>query len=370
MNVIFTGMALFSMFFGAGNLIFPLLVGHAAGTETPFALFGLSISAVAFPFLGLMAMMLCSGELGAFLRRIGKFPAFILLFMLQTTQGPVGCMPRLITLMHASVKPYLTDLSLLLFSLLVCGLVFILCFRPNKIVSILGIVLTPVFLVTLGTLVCFGMINSPPPSAAVGSSMHHFMDGFKGGYQTMDLILAILFSTIIIPHLFQEAKGLSPQEAKAYVRKKMFIASCIAAGLLMTSYMGLCWIASRYHAPAAPEELLSVISFLILGPWGGLIAMIAVFLACLTTAISMARVFSEYVRKDLCKEKISAHWAMIITLLATAGIACLGFSGIMRLLSPILEILYPGLIVLCLYNIIDRLYFRERVPKWNAASQD
>lgn len=360
-NIIFTGMALFSMFFGAGNLIFPLLVGRSAGTESPYALLGLALSAVAFPFLGLITMLVCSGELGFFLKKIGKIPALILLFILQTTQGPLGCMPRLITLMHASVKAYLPDFSLLLFSLLICGLIFALTFRPNKIVSILGTTLTPVFLLTLATLVGVGMINAPPSSAATGSSMYHFVEGFKGGYQTMDLILALLFSTVIIPHLFQEAEGLSLREAKAYVRKKMVIASLIAAGLLMVSYIGLCWIAAHYHASSAPESLLSVISFQILGPIGGLIALIAVFLACLTTAISMAAIFSEYVRKDLCKEKISPNLALVITLLTTAGIACLGFSGIMRLLSPILELLYPGLILLCLYNLIEKKIHKKSV---------
>lgn len=370
MPIIFTGMALFSMFFGAGNLIFPLLVGHSAGVETPSALLGLAISAVAFPFLGLMAMSACAGNLSVFLKKIGALPALILLFVLQTTQGPAGCMPRLITLMHASIKPYLAELPLVLFSLIICAVIFLLCFRPNKIVSILGFALTPVFLLTLATLVGVGMINSPAPSAATGTSLHHFMEGFKGGYQTMDLVLAILFSTIIIPHLYREAEHLPKKEANRYVRKKMAIASGIAAGLLMLSYIGLCWVASRYHTPAAPEELLSAISFQILGPWGGLIAMIAVFLACLTTAISMARVFSEYVRKELCREKISAHLALILTLLATASVACLGFSGIMRLLSPILEILYPGLIALCLYNLIDQHYLKKRVLIAHEASPD
>ncbi|MES2199030.1 MAG: branched-chain amino acid transport system II carrier protein [Chlamydiota bacterium] len=359
-NIIFTGMALFSMFFGAGNLIFPLLVGHSAGGGTPYALLGLSISAVIFPFLGLISMMLSFGDLSVFLKRIGKYPAFILLFILQITQGPLGCMPRLITLMHASVKVYLPSLSLLLFSLLISGVIFILTFRPNKIVSILGIVLTPVLLLTLATLVCVGMINAPASLPSLKSSTDCFMEGFKGGYQTMDLILALLFSTVIIPHLFQEARGLSAREAKLYVRKKMIMASMIAAGLLMTAYIGLCWIASHYYVSAAPEDLLSAISFKILGPAGGLIAIITIFFACLTTAISMATVFSAYVRKDLCKEKISANTSLIITLLATAGVACLGFAGIMRLLSPILEILYPGLILLCLYNIFDRFYLSKR----------
>ncbi|MBS0628275.1 MAG: branched-chain amino acid transport system II carrier protein, partial [Verrucomicrobia bacterium] len=124
MNVIFTGMALFSMFFGAGNIIFPLLVGHLSGNQTPYALLGLSFSAVAFPVLGLIAMTLSFGNLAIFLKKLGKYPAIILLFILQITQGPLGCMPRLITLMHASLKTYLPNLSLLLFSLLISGLIF------------------------------------------------------------------------------------------------------------------------------------------------------------------------------------------------------------------------------------------------------
>jgi LIVCS family branched-chain amino acid:cation transporter len=354
-NIIFTGMALFSMFFGAGNLIFPLLVGRSAGEETSYALLGLAISAVAFPFLGLIAMMLCSGDLGTFLKRIGKHPAFILLLILQLTQGPLGCMPRLITLMHASIKAYIPDFSLPLFSVLICAVVFLLTFRPNKIVSILGVVLTPALLLMLAILVGCGMINAPASLEAVGTSADHFMEGFKGGYQTMDLILALLLSTMIIPLFLKEAEGKSPTEAKAYVRKKMICASAIAAGLLMISYVGLCWIASHYATSAAPEDLLSAISFRILGPWGGLVALIAVFLACLTTAISMASVFSSYIRKELFKEKITPNWALVLTLLATGAIANLGFSGIMRLLSPILDVLYPGLILLCLYNIWQRI---------------
>ncbi len=354
LNVVFIGMALFSMFFGAGNLIFPLLVGHSAGTEASYAILGLAISAVVFPFLGLIAMLVCLGDLNVFLKSIGKLPAFVLLLVLQATQGPLGCMPRLITVMHANLKVYIPELSLLLFSLLISGFVFFLAFRPNKIVAILGVVLTPILLLTLAILICVGMVNAPEPISVSGASVDYFVEGFNGGYQTMDLILALLFSTVIIPLFFQGTSELSRQEAKRYVRKKMIIASVIAASLLMITYIGLCLVASRYDVIGAPEELLSLISFKVLGSSGGLLAIIAGFLACLTTLISMSMVFSEYIRKNICLEKISANTALIMTLLLTSSVACLGFSGIMRLLSPVLEVLYPVLIVLCLYNMIKR----------------
>ncbi len=355
-----TGMALFSMFFGAGNLIFPLIVGRSAGTETPAALFGLSLSAVAFPFLGLIAMMLYRGDLRSFLGRLGPWPAFGLLFVLQMAQGPIGSMPRLITLMHASVKPYLPELSLVVFSIAICAVVFLLTFRPQKIIALLGVVLTPLLLLSLAALIGFGMIDPPRASEAAAPSAHYFMEGLKGGYQTMDLIAALLFATVIMPHLSRDTDALSLEEADWIIRKRMKRASAIAAGLLMISYMGLCWLSSHYSWTLqnvdAPEDLLGAIAVKILGPWGGLVSSAAIFLACLTTAISLAAVFSDYLRKDLLKEKISPTAALVITLGFTAGMANLGFSGIMRLMGPILEILYPALIALCAVNIGYCLY--------------
>lgn len=358
-SAIFTGMALFSMFFGAGNLIFPLVVGRSAGEETPYALLGLSLSAVAFPFLGLMAMMLYGGDLKTFLSRLGKWPAFALLFVLQITQGPLGCMPRLFTLMHASIHVYLPELSLFAFSLCISGLVFLLTFRPLRIVSMLGGVLTPLLLLSMGILVVVGLSQAPEPLAATGSSTTHFMEGLKGGYQTMDLILSLLFSGVIMSHIARAASNLSSNEARVFVRKKMLAASAIAASLLMGCYVGLCWLSSHYGVACEPQNLLHAIALQLLGPLGGVVAMIVVFLACLTTAISMATVFSGYVRKDLCKDKISPNSALVITLLATGAVANLGFSGIVRFLSPILDALYPCLIALCVFNIAHRLLRRS-----------
>jgi branched-chain amino acid:cation transporter, LIVCS family len=350
-----TGMALFSMFFGAGNIIFPLVVGRSAGTETPFALLGLSLSAVAFPFLGLMAMMLYGGNLHSFLARLGKWPAFLLLFVLQTTQGPLGCMPRLFTLMHASVQVYIPELSLFWFSLSISVVVFFLTFRPSKIIAMLGVVLTPALLIAMATLVVIGLVNNPASLEASSTSFAHFVEGLKGGYQTMDLILSLLFSTVVMRHLSNATEHLPRAEAVHWIRKKMLGASGIAACLLMVTYMGLCWLASHYAMPGAPEGILYGIAVQLLGEPGGLIAMTAVFLACLTTAISMAAVFSEYVRKDLSRERVAPNAALVITLIATAAVANLGFSGIVNFLDPILNMLYPILIALCLVNVALRL---------------
>ncbi len=340
------------MFFGAGNIIFPLIVGKLSGTETSSAILGLGLSAVAFPFLGLIAMMLYGGDIVAFLARLGKWPAFALLLILQLSQGPLGAMPRLVTLMHASIRDYL-PMPLLIFSVLVCGAVFLLVIRPQKIIHLLGVVLTPLLLLTLAILVTVGAIYAPEAQVVLDGSAHHFLLGLKMGYQTTDLIAALLFATVILPHLSQ---GTSD---KKEIRKRMTQASLIASFLLMATYIGLCWISAHHSwtlGEAAPEELLQKIAIQVLGPFGGVVSALAVFLACLTTAISLAAVFSQYLQKDLLKGRVGDRVSLGATLGITAILANLGFSGIVKLWGPLLEALYPALIVLCLLNIGHSLY--------------
>lgn len=342
--ILSSGLALFAMFFGAGNIIFPLLIGRMSGTETPYAVLGLGLSAVAFPFLGLLAMIFYGGRLKDFLAKLGKWPAFVLLFILQMSQGPVGAMPRLVTLMYSSVKPYL-PITLLGFSLVICLVIFVLTVRPQKIVQLLGTLLTPLLLLTLALLIVLGLLWAPEAQPVMEGSSYYFGQGLKMGYQTMDLIAALLFAVLILPHLSQGTND------KKTIRRRMLYASLIASGLLMLTYIGLCWLASHHLFPdAEPQDLLHQIAIKVLGPVGGVISSIAIFLACFTTAISLAAVFSSYLKEEI--KKVQDKMALGITLGITAIVANLGFSGIVKLWGPVLELLYPILIVLCLYQVL------------------
>ena len=181
----------------------------------------------------------------------------------------------------------------------------------------------------------------------------------------MDLIAALLFATVIMPHLAHNTDALSKEEADWIIRKRMKGASMIAAGLLMITYVGLCWLSSHYSwtldGATAPEDLLGAIAGRILGPWGAFVSASTIFLACLTTAISLAAVFSDYLQKDLLSGKVSPNVSLALTLGATAAMANLGFSGIMKLMGPVLEILYPALIALCVVNIAYSLYHVKTV---------
>lgn len=268
-------------------------------------------------------------------------------------------MSRLFTLMHASIKSYFPFATLPVASILIALLVFLLTYRPQKIVALLGVILTPALLLSLGVLIFVGIANGEPLRLVSEGSGFHFLQGVKGGYLTMDLISALLFATMIMPHLAKGTEGLSEEETRRQERRKMVASSLIAAALLTLSYIGLCFLSAHHHrlpANIAPEDLLQAIAVKVLGPWGGIVAAIAVFLACLTTAISLAAIFADYLRKDVLKERISSVGSLVLSLSVSAAIANLGFSGVIRLMGPILEILYPGLIVLCLLNIAHSMF--------------
>jgi LIVCS family branched-chain amino acid:cation transporter len=359
------GLALFSMFFGAGNLIFPLLIGKSVGQAAWYAIAGLAISAVFVPFLGLSTMVLYRGSYRDFFGRLGAVPGTLLLLLLQMILGPFGVIPRLVTLMHAMTKPFFA-VSPFVFSIALAGLIFACCYRRQRLIAFLGI-LTPLLLLGLATLVGLGLTSgvsySPNPPDATSS----FLEGLIGGYNTMDLIAAFMFATAILPYFQREMQVEQPKVRQELLFKKMAFPTAIAAGLLFLTYVGLSFV-SAYHGwtldPSLPSEtMLSSIAIKLLGHTGGAIAAITVILACLTTATSLAAIFADYLQKEICRDKISAPLALTITLAITTLFANLGFSGIAAFLGPVLQIVYPGLILLTVLNLLHVLYGFKPV-KW------
>lgn len=358
-SVITTGLALFSMFFGAGNLIFPLLIGQSVGHHVWYAITGLALTAVMVPFLGLGSMVLFQANTSRFFQRIGKVPGVLLFLLLQLILGPFGVIPRLVVLMYATAKPYIFNLPLVAFSAAIALILFVGSFKRRRLISLLGGVLTPILLLSLLALFGLGIASGEsfsPTSLTAGES---FMEGLLGGYNTMDLIAAFLFATVVLPHFQGEASIEHPTLRQKHLLKKIFYASVIAAGLLLLTYIGLCFV-SAYHGWSLqgshqPEELLGAISLKLFGPLGGSIAATAVITACLTTAITLTAIFAEYLQKDICRNKINKPASLLVTLLIMTLFANLGFSGLASFLSPILQISYPALIVLSLFNLLHSL---------------
>jgi LIVCS family branched-chain amino acid:cation transporter len=366
-GVIAAGLALFSMFFGAGDLLWPLILGGTTGDKNLYAMLGLLITGVSLPLLGLISMMLFEGDYRAFFGRIGALPSFILILIVQVILGPLGSIPRLITLSHATLKVYLPEsFSLVAFSVVACLIILAFTIKPQKVISILGLILSPFLLLTLGAILVLGFISPPEPAVLGFQNGEAFKTGLKVGYNTLDLIASFIFAPFVMSHFLVQDDQRDPKEARKAMLKKMLKASLMAAALLSCMYIGLTYVAAFYtpylDPSHLPEERLSAISMYLLGPYGGMISCAAVALTCLTSAIPLTSICADYIRKDLLKEKSSPLVALIITLFISSAVANLGFMGIAGMLAPALEILCPGLIVLSVLNLFHKL-FETKVPK-------
>lgn len=362
LSILTAGLALFSMFFGAGDLIWPLIIGSDAGNMNFWTVTGFLITAVSLPLLGLCSLMLFLGDYREFFKRIGRWPGFAVLLIVQLILGPLGSIPRLFTLAYATVKPYFYyEISLLLFSVLASTVVYFFCIRKQRIIDVLGVVLTPILLLSIAAIVYVGFQN--PPSAPIVDSTPWaaFSHGLGKGYNTLDMIASFIFAPFVLSYFIDSADNVDSAESKKVIIRKMFYASCIAAFLLSAMYFALSYLAS-FYAPVMgqgvpKEELLSHLSLHLLGPYGGLVASVAVLMACLTTAIPLTHIFGEFLRQDIIGEdRMPRSAALLLTLGVSASLANLGFMGIASMLEPVLLMLCPALIVLCVVNSLEKLY--------------
>lgn len=378
-----TGFAMFAMFFGAGNIIFPLVVGQYAGSHNLFAIFGLIITAVIMPFLGVFAMILYDGDYRNFFGRVGKIPGFLLALTILTLLGPLGSVPRCIALSYSTLKASFPNLSSIYFSAAACVLIFFLTVKKNRLIDLLGKFLTPALLITLFIIIMKGLLTPVDTIASPQSTENLFWYGLKEGYNTMDLMAAFFFSSAIItllkngPKETIQAQGialaiseeknrvddslvggrkLTDEVNKAPNYLKLTIkASFVGAILLALVYIGFSYIASFHGqslAISGKDELLSALTIKIAGPSAGLLACTTIALACLTTAIALSAVFSDFIQKEVLQNRVRYEWVLAGSLLATFFVSTFEFNGIAAFLGPVLEVCYPCLIVLTVTNIV------------------
>ena len=363
-NTVATGFAMFSMFFGAGNVVFPLALGVYAQDQNIFAIIGLLLTAVGVPFIGLMSMTLFDGQYEAFFKRIGNVPGMTLAFFIMGLIGPFGAMPRVVTVAFGSVKSFLpAGTEVWMFSAFACTLIYFLTFRKSRIIEVLGYYLTPILLASLGMIIVLGLWSAPEAAQTDITAFSAFLSGLTEGYKTMDMMGAFFFSSVVLEVLEQ---GIAPDDKSNH--KKMIVktlkAGCIGMTLLAAVYVGGSFVTAAYASELGQfdrSEVLAATAFKVLGPNAGIIAAIAVSMACLTTAIALAAVFAEFLHRDVFFDKINYKVCLVLTMFATFLISTLNFMGIAAILEPILIVCYPALIMLCILNLAYKLFGFEPV---------
>ncbi|NNM43349.1 MAG: branched-chain amino acid transporter [Chlamydiae bacterium] len=367
LSFFFIGLALFSMFFGAGNLIFPLFIGKVAKNLCPFSILGFLITGVLLPFLGIIGMVIFKGDYKKFFSTIGEKPGFLLSAALLSVWIPLGSAPRCITLAFASINSYIPVPSLLIFSLFYCALLFFVVYKKSRMLDILGYVLTPVLLTCLGIVIFKGSFSGITfPTASGISSLQVFLQGVKEGYNTMDLIAAFFFSASIIGII----KASSGDEKSALT--KAVKASIIGVATLGIVYIGLITVAASHAGileNIPKDQLMMEVAKNLLGAKVSIIAAIAIILACFTTSVALVVVYADFIQNLLPAKKRSASLALVITMGITFLMSLLGLEGITAFTEPLLQIFYPMLLGLLLWNIGKHLIKKPAILTKKVESQ-
>ena len=358
-NVIATGFALFAMFFGAGNMVFPLFIGANAGHDILLAALAFVIVGVGTPLLGLIATSLYQGDYESFFGRLGKAPGFIIITFLMLIIGPLSAAPRTEVITYQSLLPFLPwPLSnSVLFSLLFCVITFLAAYRETKIVEIIGTRITPVKLFCFILLILMSIVFETHHQTTLPAKDGVVMQSVSMGYGTMDMLGAFFFSTIACRTIAATLTESQKRDGRSLT--KYLLISCLIAGILLgLIYLG--FMISAYYQSAglhghSPDQLLELIATAVLGSYGAIFVGFCVLFACLATSIALADVTSTYLFHQVVKEKIPRIACMIFVIFLMFCMTQLGFDGIMKFSYPILEVLYPTLIMMCFLNILYKL---------------
>lgn len=358
-----TGLAIFSMFFGAGNLIYPVIVGLHSGQYTGIGLCGFIITAMLLPLIGLVAMVLYDGDYETFFGQLGKNIGDWCIATCMLIMGPLIAIPRVVTLSHTMIAPFLpwqplktiSPISSFVFSIFFLGITYIATYRKNNIVAILGNIVSPLLFGSLAIIIIKGLMS--PGEFVTIPHIHPFyvfVTNVLRGYQTLDLLSALFFASIIIKILKQTT--VTSTKKLAYLCLK---AGLLGVFLLMMIYVGVGYL-SAYHSTGLvstnPGELFGLIALRVLGTQGAAITAIAVIMACLSTSIALCAVVGEYIQKKWFQDKINFATALAIVIVASLPLSIYGLSFVLELTGGIIIYVgYPALIALTFVNILHKI---------------
>jgi len=351
------GLALFSMFFGAGNLIFPLAVGQFAQEHYLIASLGFFMTAVLLPFMGVLVMIMYHGSYNKFFNLFGQTIGFLIILTLLIIWIPLGSAPRCITLSYGATTHYLGSTPLWLFSLLYTSIVFVMTYSKNFIIDLLGRYLTPTLLFFLGGVFIVGLYTANGFSPTDHTATSSFLEGLSEGYNTQDLIAAFFFSASIIGILMHRGESDAAKDDRKALRLALR-SGVIGVSLLGLVYLGLLYLGAA-HAPILSglpkDRLLPTLVRMLLGDSLGFFATVSIVLACISTSVALSLVFADFLRFNVCNEKMGHRTALSLTSIVTYFMSLIGFSGISSILSTTMSVAYPFLIFMIVFNSLRLL---------------
>ncbi len=349
--VLIVGFALFSMFFGAGNLIFPISIGVLTQDQFVFGGLGLLCTGVMMPLIGLLSVLYSkSDSLIEYFNSLGKVTAFVLTLCILCLLGPCSVLPRSIIVASGASALISPLIPMSILKLIICLIVAILTNTKNNIVDILGRYLTPLLLICITGIIILGNNHVSIIEPSHLSSLSALALGLIEGYQTMDLLAAFTFSLIIIKYI--KNKITEPEQNPSFY--PIIISACIVcAFLLLITYCGFIFLGAGHYEQLInvdPSQRLVVLAISVLGEYSLPIISLIIILACITTMCALTVIFAEFISKILLLNKKTS---ILLTITISYLISLIDFTTLSAYLVYILKFFYPALIVYACLKLLQ-----------------
>lgn len=354
-DILISGLALFAIFFGAGNLIFPPYLGVITGDGWLATMVGFLLADPVIPILTVIVTAAAGGRAVDIGKRVGDKFAKILTLAAIICIGPAFAIPRTAaTTYEVGFQSFFPNLPIWVVTIVFFAITFALSFKESNVVNIIGKYITPALLVFLFIVIVKAIISPIGKPVDVPVKGGYFVKGFYEGYQTLDAFASPLFTGIVVADLMR--KGYGKQSRKD--RLSFIISVGIVASIFLSLvYGGLTYLgasgSSIFTADDSRVEILVSLVYMTLGNFGKFALSVCVTLACLTTAIGLTSSAGNFI-EELTHGKVKYIYTVIVVTIISFLLSSLGVDAIINLAVPVLTIGYPIIIALVFYMIFDK----------------
>ena len=366
-DTIILGFAVFSMYFGAGNIIFPPYLGLISSSDYELSFISYFIADIGFATIAMFALLKVGGNIDNLIYKIGKLSGTVLMAAIILCIGPLIALPRTGATTYEMMIVPMFGSSLtnsILTSIVYYGLIMFVVFNPVTMIRILGRILTPILFISLLALIIKGIVTPIGEISINQNPDDLFFNGLILGYQTLDVLAALAFGIIILKIV--RSQGYKDEKT---VFKMVGFASILAAFGIMIVYFGLAYLgattSSMYQGDIEKAVLLNSIINHLFGDYGNILLGTVIFLACFTTGAALVSVTSEYFSK-ISEGKISYKQLVVVVTLYNIVVTNVGLEHIINFVVPILTVVYPVAIVLVVLVFFDKYINNDNVYKMSA----
>ena len=346
-DILALGFMTFALFVGAGNIIFPPVVGMQSGDHVWVAAIGFLITAVGLPVLTVIALARVGGGIDALSSPIGKAAGLLLATVCYLAVGPLFATPRTATVSFAvGIAPLTGDgtMPLFVYSLIYFALVIAISLYPGKLLDTVGHYLAPLKIIALTVLGIAALVWPAGGLKSAAESYQHaaFSTGFVNGYLTMDTLGALVFGIVIV----NAARSRGVEDSKLLTRYTIMAGLIAGVGLTLV-YLSLFQLGSGIGSLVKPDangaEILHAYVQQTFGNYGSIFLAALIFVACMVTAIGLTCACAEFFAQYL---PLSYKTLVIILGLFSMLVSNLGLSHLIQISIPVLTAIYPPCIVL------------------------